>query len=104
MGVELVQQASLPRPMRPTAEESNDPTRSSYGDDYWFRRCEGFLVETQTGRIGRVAGIRYGERTNEPEMLEVRSGLFGRTVLLISIEDITEVDPEKGLLVVADRP
>jgi hypothetical protein len=29
-------------------------------------------VETPTKRIGRVAGIRYGERSNEPEVLEVR--------------------------------
>ena len=66
--------------------------------------ARGFLVETPTKRIGRVTGIRYGETTNEPEVLEVRAGLFGRTRLLISVDDITEIDPEQGLLTLADPP
>ena len=90
--------------MRPTIPEPNDPTRSSYGHDYWFRRCEGFLVETETKRVGRVAGIRYGEHTNEPEVLEVRSGLFGRTMLLINVHDVTEILPAKRLLILVDPP
>ena len=76
----------------------------SYNRGYWLRRCEGFLVETQTKRIGHVTGIRYGETTNEPETLEVRTGLFGRTRLLISVHDITEIDPEQGVLSLADPP
>jgi hypothetical protein len=42
------------------------------------------------------------ERSNEPEALEVRAGLFGRTRLLISVDDITEVDPQRGVLTLAD--
>ena len=58
MGVELVPRASLPRLMRPPAEESNDPTRSSYDDDdYWFRRCEGFAAVPERGR--RIARTRF---------------------------------------------
>jgi len=82
----------------------NDPTRSSYGKEYWLRRCEGFLVETPTKRIGRAIGIRYGEATNQPETIEVRAGLFGRTRLLISVHDITEIHPEQRQLVLADPP
>jgi hypothetical protein len=77
-------------------EEVNDPTRSSYDRGYWLRRCEGFLVETPTKRIGRVTGIRYGETTNEPEVLEVRAGLFGRTRLLISVHDTPRWATRKG--------
>lgn len=95
--------ASL-NPVQPPSQEANDPTRSSYGPEYWLRRCQGFLVETPTKRIGRVAGIRYGEDTNEPEVLEVRAGLFGRTVLLISVHDIAQILPEKRLLVLTDAP
>jgi hypothetical protein len=83
---------------------SSDPRRSSYGPGYWLRRCEGFVVETPTKRIGRVAGIRYGERSNEPEVLEVRAGLFGRTRLLISVEEVAEVDAEERRLVLNDPP
>jgi hypothetical protein len=86
------------------SDMANDPTRSSYDRAYWLRRCEGFLVETPTKRIGRVTGMRFGETTNEPAVLEVRAGLFGRTRLLISVDDITEIDPEQGLLSLADPP
>lgn len=89
--------------MAPDQEsKGSDPTRSSYGDGYWLRRCEGFLVETPTRRIGRVSGIRYGETTNEPEGIEVRAGLFGRKQFVISAHDITEIDPEQRRLALAD--
>jgi hypothetical protein len=84
--------------------EANNPRRSSYGPEYWLRRCEGFMVETPTRRIGRVIGIRYGEATNEPEVLEVRAGSFGRTALLISARDIKQVLPEKRRLLLGDPP
>jgi hypothetical protein len=83
---------------------SSDPRRSSYGRGYWLRRCEGFLVETPTKRIGRVGGIRYGERSNEPEVLEVRAGLFGRTRLLISVEEVAEITAEERRIVLNDSP
>jgi hypothetical protein len=82
---------------------SSDPRRSTYGRGYWLRRCEGFAVETPTRRIGRVAGIRYGELSNEPAVLEVRAGMFGRKTLLIGVDDIAQVDPEKRRIVVQDR-
>jgi len=82
----------------------SDPRRSSYGRGYWLRRCEGFLVETPTRRVGRVAGIRYGEGSNEPEVLEVRAGLFGRTRLLISVAEVVEVVAEERRLVLNDPP
>jgi hypothetical protein len=82
--------------------EGRDPTRSSYDHAYWLRRCEGFLVETTTKRIGRVSGIRYGETTNEPEGLEVRAGLFGRKQFVISVHDIIEIDPEQRRLALAN--
>ena len=45
---------------------ANDPTRSSYDRAYWLRRCEGFLVETPTKRIGRVTGCASEKRpTNQ---------------------------------------
>jgi len=81
---------------------SSDPRRSTYGRAYWLRRCEGFFVETSGKRIGRVAGIRYGERSNEPAVLEVRAGIFGRKVLLISVDDIAEIAPESRRVILRD--
>jgi hypothetical protein len=85
-------------------QTANDPTRSSYGRDYWLRRCERFLVETPTKRIGRVGGIRYGEESNQPEVLEVRAGLLGRSVLLISVDEVIEITPQRRRLLLADPP
>jgi len=85
-------------------EGASDPRRSSYGREYWLRRCEGFLVETSTRRIGRVAGIRYGEGSNEPEVLEVRAGLLGRTLLLLSVDDVIALSPKERRIVVTDPP
>jgi hypothetical protein len=84
-------------------EGLSDPRRSTYGDAYWLRRCEGFLVETPTKRIGRVAGIRYGEQSNEPAVLEVRAGLFGRKMLLISVDEIAEIASEQSRILLQER-
>jgi hypothetical protein len=97
-------QASLGVVAQGSGNGSNDPRRSSYGREYWLRRCEGFLVETPTKRIGRVVGIRYGEGTNEPEVLEVRAGFFGRTLLLVSTDDVAEVVAEDRRILLADPP
>ncbi len=85
-------------------ETANDPTRSSYGREYWLRRCEGFLVETPTKRIGRVVGIRYGEHSNEPEVLEVRAGLLGRTRLLINVDELVEIAAQQRRILLNDPP
>jgi hypothetical protein len=85
-------------------DESLDPRRSSYGREYWFRRCEGILVETATRRIGRVDGIRYGVSQDIPEALAVRTGRFPRRELLISVTEVERVSPEQRRIVVSDRP
>jgi hypothetical protein len=61
-------------------------------------------VETPTRRVGRVAAIRYGEGSNEPEVLEVRAGLFGRTRLLISVAEVVEIVAEERRIVLNDPP
>ena len=61
-------------------------------------------METSTRRIGRVAGIHYGERSNEPEVLEVRAGLFGRTLLLISVDDVAEIAAQERRIVLNNLP
>src|SRR5438093_13767464 len=86
----------------PSDGGASDHRRSSYGREYWLRRCEGFVVETPTRRIGRVDGIRYGKSQDEPEALAVRAGRFGRSLLLVSVEDVERVDPDERRVVVRD--
>ncbi len=84
------------------ATGEHDPRESSYGREYWLRRCEGFVVETPSKRIGRVHGIRYGRSEAEPDALAVRVGLFRRRLLLVSAENVVEVIPEQRRVVVKD--
>lgn len=53
-----------------------DPRRSSYGRDYWLRRCEGFEVSSPGGRVGKVKAILFAEQPEPqalPQMPVVRS-------------------------------
>jgi hypothetical protein len=79
-----------------------DPRRSTFGHDYWLHRCEGFTVQKGQRQLGKVTGLRFGAST-EPELLEVRSGWFGKR-LLIPIEDVQEIDPEERRIVLGARP
>jgi hypothetical protein len=62
------------------------------------------MVETATKRLGRAVGVRFGERSNEPEVLEVRAGRLGRRLLLVSIEEVLEILPQDRRILVRDPP
>jgi hypothetical protein len=40
----------------------------------------------------------------EPEVLELRAGLFGRTLLLISVDEVAEIAAEERRIVLNDQP
>ena len=61
-------------------------------------------MKTPTRRIGRVAGIRYGEGSNEPEVLEVRAGFSGRTLLLVSVDEVATIASDERRIVLNDPP
>ena len=86
----------------PEPRAVRDHRRSSYGPEYWIRRCEGFLVETRTKRIGRVAGIRYGKSQDDPEAL----GRAGIELLHLPTPDrygFTYAQMEHGVTWVVDH-
>jgi hypothetical protein len=71
---------------------------SAYGREYWLHCCEGFRVESAGREIGRVHGLLF-KGSLEPDLLEVRAGLFGRRVLLIPVEQVDKLRPrEKGVV------
>jgi hypothetical protein len=49
--------------------DANDPRDSSYGQDYWLHRCEGFRVESASRIVGTVYGLRF-HGSIEPELLD----------------------------------
>jgi hypothetical protein len=80
------------------AAATGDPRYSSWGRDYWLRRCEGFVVVSGKARVGKVQGVRY-ERSTEPQLLEVRVGAFGRKLLLVPVEEVEAILPEEKRVV-----
>jgi hypothetical protein len=86
----------------------SDPMRSRTGLERagGLTRCEGFRVDSPDGIVGFVEGLRFGSRIDQPDLLEVRGGRFGRQLLLIPIEAVDEVSvPEERVLVrIASRP
>jgi hypothetical protein len=78
--------------------DTHDPRDSSYGQDYWLHRCEGFRVESARRVIGTVHGLRFHDSI-EPELLEVRTGFLGRRVLLIPVERVEEIVPKRKLVI-----
>jgi hypothetical protein len=82
--------------------DTPDPRNSSYGPEYWLHRCEGFRVESPEGEIGTVKGLRF-QGSLEPELLEVRTGLFGRRALLVPVERVAEIVPAQKLIILRPR-
>ena len=72
----------------------SDPRDSAYGRDYWLHRCEGFRVESAGREMGTVHGLRFNGSI-EPDLLEVRTGLFGRRVVLIPVEQVEQLAPNR---------
>jgi hypothetical protein len=67
-------------------------------------RCEGFQVESRDAILGYVEGLRFVSRIDEPDLLEVRGGRFGRELVLIPAEAVEEVFVEEERLVVRGIP
>lgn len=67
-------------------------------------RCEGFDVFSPEGPIGYVEGLRFVSRIDEPDLLEVRGGRFGRDLVLIPVEAVEEVSLEDERIVVRSLP
>src|SRR5713226_9038656 len=78
--------------------EISDPCRSSYGDDYWLHRCEGFTVEQAGRALGKVCGLRF-YASIEPELLEVRRRLLGKR-LLIPVDWVQQIEPRTRRIIV----
>jgi len=80
------------------------PSRTSLERDYWLCRCEGFEVESPTGRTGVVEGVRFLSRVDQPDLLEVRAGLFGRQLLLVPAEEVEGIFATEERLVLRSTP
>ena len=84
-------------PSDPTLPQSQRPRHS-------LARCEGFEVASPEGIVGYVEGLRFHSRIDEPDLLEVRGGRFGRELVLVPVEAIEDVQAEEERIVVRSVP
>lgn len=87
---------------RPTAQVRSG--RSALERGYSLCRCEGFWVDTPTGRIGLVEGLRFRSRIDQPDLLEVRAGLLRRRLLLIPSDQVEDIFVAEERLVLRETP
>ena len=84
------------------SDHRRSPAASARARD--LARCEGGRVESPEGFVGLVDGLRFVSRIDEPDLIEVRGGRFGRELALIPIEAIEEISLEHERIVVRSAP
>ncbi|HEY4347105.1 MAG TPA: hypothetical protein VGM80_05905 [Gaiellaceae bacterium] len=68
-------------------------TRSTLDEDYWLGHCEGFRVESPSGKIGTVESVVYGKLSGRPEQLAVCYGTLRLRTKLIAVDDVAVIRP-----------
>jgi len=91
-------QARAPAPARRVVDPR--PSQEALAREYWLCRCEGFQVDSPAGRVGVVEGLRFLSRLDQPDLLEVRGGLFGRVLSFIPVEEVEDVVAAERRLVI----
>jgi CBS domain-containing protein len=90
--------------MRAKAMQTTAPARPTRArDPFWageslLRHCEGFVVDSNRGRLGMVAGVATADTGDVELIVEDADG-----VLRISPEDVRSFDPHAQRIVVAGR-
>lgn len=94
---------TVPQTRAVPAHESD--SRAALADrSYSLARCEGFRVDSPTGPVGFVEGLRFVSRIDQPDLIEVRGGRFGRQLLLIPIEQVEDVQVAEERVFVRSAP
>jgi hypothetical protein len=68
-------------------------------------RCEGFSVVSPSGRtIGVVAGVRFGERIDRPDLLEIDAGRLRERLIMVSVDEIEAISAEEEWIALIREP
>lgn len=60
--------------------------------NYRLSSCLGFAAFDPGGRIGFVADLRYGSRSDRPDFLVIRRGRVRRGKISVPVEQVVEID------------
>jgi hypothetical protein len=71
--------------------------------DYELNRCQGFEVYAGQERLGIVEEILYRSRSDRPDVLEVRTGRYGRRhPRFVPVEDVEAIEPDEAAVIVRE--
>lgn len=71
---------------------------------YWLCRSEGFRVDSPEGRFGQVEAVMFRVRPDEPDALVVRTGVLGRRLVIVPIENVADVLPRRERILLSSVP
>jgi hypothetical protein len=60
--------------------------------------CDGYRAISPDGYVGTVDAVLYGAESR-PAALAIRRGLFSQEIVIVAIEDVYEISPERRILV-----
>jgi hypothetical protein len=60
---------------------------------YWVSHSEGYRVDLGTRRIGFVQETLIDQRNPESSLLAIRTGVFGRRIVLVHSDDVATIRP-----------
>lgn len=72
-------------------------------DRFWMERCEGFHVATASGVVGVVEQVLL-DGVGAPRQLVVLAGTIRLHRLVVSVKEVSEIDPEHCAVWLASEP
>jgi hypothetical protein len=66
-------------------------------------RCEGYHVYYPGGHLGFVEVILHGEN-GKPKAIAALGGVFGTRIVVIPVDEIAEIDPQRRRITLFDKP
>jgi hypothetical protein len=66
-------------------------------------RCEGYHVYYPGGHLGFVEVILHGEN-GKPEAIAALGGVLGTRIVVIPVDEIAEIDPQRRRITLFDKP
>lgn len=81
-----------------------EPPSAVFDENYWLAHCEGFEVRTQERRLGAICEVRFLSRLDRPDELVVRGGFFGNHEEVVPVDEVVEIAPLSGRLLLRSIP
>ncbi len=81
-----------------TVQRTHSEPAEPWTREHWLRHCEGYRVETPAGPLGFVETVFFSE-DEEPAAIAVRTGAAETRIVLVSMEAVEQIQPERETVV-----